>query len=47
VLELERRINELETQNEAAFGHFTVWDWTGCVVWAVVLPLLLFWRFAA
>ena len=44
--ELERRIEELETSDEAAFGHFTAWDWTLCIVFAVVMPLLLVWRFA-
>jgi len=44
--ELERRIEELEASDEAAFGYFTAWDWALCIVFAVVMPLLLVWRFA-
>jgi hypothetical protein len=44
--ELERRIEELEAQDEAAFGHFTRVDWTVCIVFAVLLPLLGAWWFA-
>jgi hypothetical protein len=44
--ELERRIEVLETRDEAAFGRFTAWDWTACTVFALVLPLLFFWRCA-
>jgi hypothetical protein len=45
--EIERRIEDLEAREEAAFGHFTAWDWTACTVFAVVLPLLGIWRCAA
>jgi hypothetical protein len=45
--ELERRIRALESQDEASFGAFTAWDWTACVVFTVVLPLLVIWRCAA
>ena len=44
--ELERRIEELEAQDEAAFGHFTAWDWAVCTAFALVLPLLGIWRCA-
>lgn len=43
VRELERRIEELEAQDEADFGHFTPWDWALCTVFCFVLPLLGFW----
>ena len=46
VRELERRIEELESRDEAAFGHFTAWDWTLCTVFCVVLPLLAVWWWA-
>lgn len=42
VRELERRIEELEAQDEAAFGQFTRWDWTLCTVFCFVLPMLGF-----
>ena len=38
--ELERRIEELEAYDEAAFGHFTAWDWIVCTVFCLGLPLL-------
>ena len=44
--ELTRRIEELEAQDDASFGHFTVWDWSVCIAFALVLPLLGIWRFA-
>jgi hypothetical protein len=44
--ELERRIAELETRDEAAFGRFTAVDWTLCIVFAVALPLLFIWWWA-
>jgi hypothetical protein len=47
VRELERRIQELEDHDEAAFGHFTAWDWTLCAVFAIALPLLMIWRWAS
>jgi len=46
VRELERRIQELETLDEAAFGHFTAWDWTVCIVFGLALPLLGIWWWA-
>ena len=46
VVELERRIEELETLDEARFGRFTRWDWLICLSLAVVLPLLLVWGYA-
>ena len=45
VRELERRIEELEAQDEAAFGHFTAWDWALLTVFCFVLPMLGFWWF--
>ena len=45
--ELERRIEELEAHDEAAFGHFTVWDWSVCIVLGVALPIAGVWWFAA
>ena len=45
--ELERRIEELEAQPEATFGHFTAWDWTVCTVFGLALPLLAIWWWAA
>jgi len=47
VRELERRIQELETVDEAAFGRFTAWDWTICIVFGLALPLLGIWWWAA
>ncbi len=47
VRELERRIAELEAHDEATFGQFTAWDWAGCIVFTIVVPLLLVWRWAA
>ena len=46
VRELERRIEELEAHDEAAFGHFSAWDWIVCTTFALVLPILLVWRCA-
>ena len=46
VRELERRIEELEAHDETAFGHFTAWDWTVCIVFGLALPLLALWRWA-
>ena len=47
VRELERRIEELEAQDEAALGHFTFWDWTACIVGTIAVPILIVWRYAA
>jgi len=46
VAELEERIAELESLDEASFGHFNRWDWLVCVVFAVVLPAVALWWFA-
>ena len=46
VRELERRIEELEAHDEATFGRFTTWDWAGCIVFTIVVPLFLVWRWA-
>ena len=40
VVELERRIRMLESEDERAFGRFTRLDWWLCFVGAVVLPIL-------
>ena len=47
VAELEARIAELESLDEASFGHFTRWDWIVCVGLAVLGPALALWWFAA
>lgn len=47
VAELESRIADLETLDEASFGAFTGWDWLACVLGAVVLPALALWWYAA
>jgi hypothetical protein len=44
--ELERRIEDLEARDPAAFGHFTLWDWTACTALCLVVPLLALWWFA-
>ena len=44
--ELRRRIEQLESADEASFGHFASWDWVACVAGAVVLPLAAVWWFA-
>ena len=46
VLELQRRIEELEGMNEAAFGEFTSRDWWICILGSLVIPLLALWWFA-
>jgi hypothetical protein len=38
VADLERRIDELDGQDESAFGEFTRADWVVCVIGAVLLP---------
>jgi hypothetical protein len=38
VADLERRIDELDSQDESAFGEFTLVDWVVCVVGALLLP---------
>ena len=38
VLELLRRIEELEALPESAFGRFTRWDWIACVLLTLALP---------
>ena len=47
VRELERRIEELEAQDDAAFGQFTAWDWTVCTLFGLALPLLMIWWWAS
>ena len=38
VRELERRIHELESQGESAFGRFGALDWLVCALFALALP---------
>ena len=46
VEELERRIRELESLDDAAIGSFTGWDWLVCVIGSLVLPAIALWWFA-
>jgi hypothetical protein len=46
VEELERRILEIESAEDAVVGRFTAWDWLICVGGAVVAPALAMWWFA-
>jgi hypothetical protein len=45
-LELGRRIEELEREEESSFGRFTAWDWLACVVGSLVVPVAALWWFA-
>jgi hypothetical protein len=38
VRELERRIEELEAEQDDRFGRFGVRDWIACVCFALILP---------
>lgn len=44
--ELERRIQALESVDEAELGAFTAWDWLACVLGGVVAPVAALWWFA-
>ncbi len=44
--ELERRLVILEDANEEEFGRFTAFDWTICVLFFVILPILAAWWYA-
>ena len=44
--ELERRLEELESLDDAAFGRFTKWDWLFVLLTSLVLPYLVFWWLA-
>lgn len=46
VLELERRILELDDHDEPEFGRFSAVDWVILLLGAVVVPILLVIRFA-
>jgi hypothetical protein len=46
VQELHRRIEELELQDESAFGRFTTLDWLACALLSLVLPAALLVWFA-
>jgi len=46
VLELERRIAELEALDDSAFGAFTTLDWLACALAALVAPLVVLLWFA-
>ena len=45
VLELRRRIEELEALPESAFGRFTRWDWVACTLLSLGLPAAALWWF--
>ena len=44
--ELERRLAILEGTNEEEFGRFTALDWTICVLFFVIIPILAVWWYA-
>ena len=44
--ELRARIEQLEGQDEAAFGEFRAVDWLLCVLGSVVIPAAAAWWFA-
>ncbi len=44
--ELERRLGELESLDDAEFGRFTKWDWLVVLLTSLVVPYLVFWWFA-
>ena len=46
VQELHRRIEELELQDESAFGRFTALDWLACAFLSLLLPAALLVWFA-
>ena len=46
VEELERRIDELESLDDDAFGGFTRLDWVICTIGALVIPFLVVLWFA-
>jgi hypothetical protein len=45
-LELLRRIDELEDQDDSAFGAFGARDWIVCVLGALLLPAAILLWFA-
>jgi hypothetical protein len=45
LLELVRRIEELEALDESHLGPFTAWDWLACALAALVLPAAVLWWF--
>lgn len=42
VADLERRIEELESLDDAAFGEFTRVDWVLCILGALVVPYAIY-----
>ncbi len=44
--ELERRLVILEGADEEEFGRFTALDWTICILFFVILPILAAWWYA-
>lgn len=44
--ELERRIEIIESLDDAELGSFTAWDWFLCIAGAVVIPAILLAWFA-
>jgi hypothetical protein len=45
LLELVRRIEELEALDESHLGPFTAWDWLACALSGLVLPAAVLWWF--
>jgi hypothetical protein len=45
LVELVRRIEELEALDESRLGPFTAWDWLACAFAALVLPAAVLWWF--
>ncbi len=46
VVELEGRIEEIESLDDSVVGSFTGWDWLVCVIGSLVLPAIAIWWFA-
>ncbi len=46
VEELQQRIEQLEGQDESAFGRFSAWDWLICVLGGIAAPAVAAWWFA-
>lgn len=44
--ELEQRIEEIESLDDAIIGRFTGWDWLACVIGSLVVPAIALWWFA-
>ena len=46
VLELQRRIEKLEAQDDELFGRFGVRDWVACILVALIVPTAVLLWFA-